>query len=138
MTTTYDNSKDKDTKISDHFTVKEFLCKCGACSTCIIDSDLVKRLESLRVLIGAPIRINSGYRCQAYQDALRLQGYETSQGPSTHTLGQAADIECQHLPLIGVELEALARQAGFTSVGVAPIWVHVDLRPGYRRWSYKS
>lgn len=136
MTTIYDNSKDKDTKISDHFTVKEFLCHCGACSTCIIDDDLIGRLESLRIFTGAPIRINSGYRCQAHQDALRLQGLETSTGPSTHTLGQAADIECKSLS--GSELEALARIAGFTSVGVASMWVHVDLRPGYRRWSYKS
>jgi len=47
----------------------------------------IKTLEPLRVAIGKPIRVNSGYRCRALNK--RVGGARTSQ----HQKGEAADIE---------------------------------------------
>jgi uncharacterized protein YcbK (DUF882 family) len=129
--------KGSDAKLSDHFTSNEFDCACNSavCET-QIDEDLITKLEALRAQTG-PLKINSGYRCQAYQDELRARGYPTSAGPSTHSEGRAADVEPTNTRLAGVTIEPLARAAGFMAVGVAPTWIHVDLRNDkIRRWTY--
>jgi uncharacterized protein YcbK (DUF882 family) len=124
--------------LSDHFNSTEFDCPCDSidCTT-QIDSDLIPKLEALRESVQAPLRINSGYRCQRYQDELRARGYETSLGPSTHSEGRAADVMSEDSRLSGAALEPLARQVGFRSVGVGHSWIHVDLRDDKdRHWEY--
>jgi uncharacterized protein YcbK (DUF882 family) len=123
--------------VSEHFSVSELRCPCDECSITLVDPELVRRLERMRGLLGGPLRINSGYRCENYQHQLRLRGYETAIGVSQHTLGKAADVMCAREILSGGQLERLAREAGFTSVGVGHSFVHCDLRPGVRRWEYK-
>lgn len=124
-------------KLSDHFNVSEFACPCTTCTETLLDSDLVSKLEGVRLLLQAPIRINSGYRCANYQAELRLRGYETAVGLSQHQLGRAADIMASEGDVSGGVLEALSRQAGFRAVGVGNVWVHVDLRDDRdRRWTY--
>lgn len=122
-----------------YFTAREFDCPCQKCTETIIDPELVNRLESMRVSIGKPLRINSGYRCSNYQTELRLRGYETSTGPSQHELGRAVDVMRADSQSIGLELEKEARKAGFKAVGVGSSWIHCDLRDDVvRRWEYKS
>lgn len=122
-------------KLSDHFISDEFDCACGQCLFTLIDLALVERLEQVRTLLSAPIRINSGYRCQNYQAELRARGYETAVGISQHQLGKAADIMSE--PITGLEIEKAARKAGFKAVGVGGTWVHVDMRDDKeRRWEY--
>jgi uncharacterized protein YcbK (DUF882 family) len=128
--------KGENVTLSPHFKLNEFQCPCSECATVEVDPDLIITLEALRSKVNHPLRINSGYRCQNYQNELRLRGYETSLGISQHTLGRAADVMSEDSRLSGVALETLARQCGFTSVGVGHNWIHVDLRPGYRRWEY--
>jgi uncharacterized protein YcbK (DUF882 family) len=127
-------------KLSDHFNSSEFMCSCDQCNITIIDPKLIVLLEEMRALLGTPIKINAGYRCQHKQDMLRLQGYETAKGTSTHQLGQAVDIESG--VSLGHELEDAARRAGFKAVGVAATWVHLDTRGQddgrIRRWVYKK
>jgi len=101
-----------------------------------VDSHLVERLDKLCELKRGKVSITSGYRCANKQEQLRLAGYETAKGVSQHELGRAADITDGVTP--GVELEELARAAGFESVGVGKLWIHVDMRVGHRRWTYKS
>ncbi len=127
--------KGSNDRLSTHFAVSEFACPCPQCTETKIDSDLIDKLQAFRHKAG-PLRVNSGYRCPAYQDELRARGYETSAGPSQHTLGRAADVMRADEGSIGLDLEACARASGFSSVGVGHSWVHVDLRPGYRRWEY--
>lgn len=127
--------KDTNTQLSTHFNSSEFTCPCQDCKITLIDKDLVSHLEAMRTLLGSKLHITSGYRCQGYQDQLTLRGYETAKN-SQHVLGRAADITDGVTP--GMELEDMARRAGFESVGVGKAWVHVDLRPGYRRWVYKT
>ena len=127
--------KGSNTKLSDHFNSNEVDCKCSECSETLIDSELIVRLERMRTLTG-PLSITSGYRCQAYQDALRKAGFETAAGVSQHTLGRAADV--LNGVMLGAELEHCARKVGFECVGVGRTWVHVDLRPGPKRWFYSK
>lgn len=49
-------------------------------------------LDPARELLGTPILVNSGYRCEALNRA--VGGAEESQ----HRYGQAADITCSNLP----------------------------------------
>ena len=121
-------------KVSDHFLVSEFDCKCPQCTITLILPELIAKLEDIRVVIGIPLKINSGYRCEHYQEELRLQGFETAKGISTHSLGAAADISANGYT--GAQLEAVASKAGFKSIGVGKSFVHVDLRDKERRWSY--
>lgn len=127
--------KDDNDSLSIHFNINEFRCPCTQCVSILVDSVLVERLEAMRATIGQPLRINSGYRCSNYQTELRLRGYETSAGPSTHEVGGAADIMSE--PLTGPQLEKIARQCGFRAVGVGGTWIHVDIRDDKdRRWEY--
>ena len=120
--------------VGKHFKLHEFECSDCVCQTQLISLELVERLDKLRDLLGQPIYINSGYRCQRKQDLLKAKGYETAPINSPHTLGCAADIRSDNRT--GVQIEAFARQAGFTCVGVARWWVHVDIRMGEKRWAY--
>jgi uncharacterized protein YcbK (DUF882 family) len=120
-------------KVGEYFQAREFDCRCGRCLETRIDPELIKRLDALRRLAG-PLIITSGFRCAAHQAALRGRGFETARGTSQHELGRAADlVSRRYAP---VELEALARQVGFTAVGLAPTFIHVDLRPQRIAWAY--
>lgn len=126
-------------KLSPHFIAREFDCSCSSpqCTTTEIDQTLVDLLETMRSFIKAPLRISSGYRCKHKQAELRLAGYETSVGQSTHELGRAADVTGASTGLTGKTLEQAARKAGFRAVGVGNLFVHVDLRDDKdRRWTY--
>ncbi len=128
------------TKISTNFNSSEFDCSCDQCTTTLVDPTLIVLLEAMRAILNTPIKIDSGYRCKHKQDMLRLLGYETATGISTHQLGKAADIS--NGVALGHELEDAARRAGFKAVGKASTWIHVDTRGQddgrERRWTYKK
>ncbi len=115
------------------FRAYEFDCPCGSCTETLIDDDLVLGLQLMRDKLFVGVIIDSGYRCQAHQNDLTAQGYETAEH-SQHLLGKAADVRTPKDS--GEELEAFARKAGFKSVGVAKTWIHLDTRSTYRRWVY--
>ena len=120
--------------VNEYFNSDEFDCKCGKCFTTDVSQTLVWKILDIRESAGCPVVIKSGYRCHAYQEKLRGEGIQTSKGMSTHEAGIAADITTgKHT---GKELEMIARSVGFTSIGVAKDWIHVDLRGGERRWEY--
>lgn len=76
------------TKLSQHFSVREFKCKDGT-DKILIDLDLIPVLESLFVNLECKsINITSGYRTPAH--SIRVGGYATDK----HTQGMAADIKC--------------------------------------------
>lgn len=122
----------EDPKLSHYFRAREFECHCG-CVEQMIDEELVARLETLRLLLGAPIVVTSGYRCAVKQQQLRDQGHETAVGVSQHELGRAADISSYAM----ATLTAHAARV-FKATGAAKTFVHCDLRDDKeRRWSYK-
>jgi zinc D-Ala-D-Ala carboxypeptidase len=55
-------------------------------------------LEPLRWAIAAPLRVTSGYRSGAVNDALRARGLAASM-TSQHLLGEAADVQPVGVPL---------------------------------------
>lgn len=117
-------------KLSKYFYESEFQCKCGECKTvCIINPELVERLDRVRERYEMPIRVTSGCRCKEHN--AKVGGSPTSR----HLHGDAADITGKDLDLlyelVQEEFEAIGdgREAGK--------FIHVDLRKGrQRRWFY--
>lgn len=76
-------------KVTEHFKVSEFRCRCGVSHDILISDDLVQKLEKLRGKLNcSKIIINSGYRCSKHD---RNVG---GSGSGQHTTGKAADIVC--------------------------------------------
>lgn len=105
--------------LTEHFAENEFACRCcGQLPVTGISMALLLGLERLRLHIGRPINISSGYRCPDHNRA--VGGVWNSQ----HVKGTAADI---YVDGMGVRTYV---DGGF---------VHVDMReggsvPGYFTW----
>jgi uncharacterized protein YcbK (DUF882 family) len=117
--------------LSEHFSKKEFACKCG-CGFADPDPELVSKLERLRELCGnKPLHINSACRCEKHNKA--VGGSPKSQ----HLLGKAADVR----KLLGMSIDEMARkaeQAGFTGIGRYDSFIHVDVRGQRAHWDYRK
>jgi uncharacterized protein YcbK (DUF882 family) len=95
-----------------------------------MDTGLLRKLDKLRELAKAPIRVNRGFDANG------------STADSQHKYGRAVDIFCPSISLLDFYL--LAEKAGFSGIGVYPHWhyqgttcggLHVDVRPGENaRW----
>lgn len=121
-------------KLSEHFTIQEFRCKCGGTHDIKIDSDLVKKLEQLRTVLNAKsIVITSGHRCSAHDKKVGGTGY------GQHVNGCAADIICydsNNKPISSKQVSCSAQDIAFG--GIANIdstytATHVDVRTS-NRW----
>jgi uncharacterized protein YcbK (DUF882 family) len=121
--------------LSPHFKTSEFSCQCShkECIEQKASIDLINKLENLRGNAGFPLQVTSGFRCAAHQKELGESGLETAKGLSQHELGNAADIRCNSLTSAELTVKA---EPLFACIGVARRFVHVDLRPGPKRWSY--
>lgn len=119
-----------------YFTDKEMACSCcGTISESGIDTNLYAVLDQIRVIIGKPLYVNSGYRCPKHNE--EVGGVPNSQ----HVLGTAVDIAAPE----GVSVDELAdtaeRVLSFFGIGggVGRYWslgfVHIDTRTdGPARW----
>ena len=115
--------------MSEHFKESEFTCHCG-CGGCKVNPDLITLLEKIRGLLGRPITILSGFRCEAHNK--KVKGAKDSQ----HKLGNAADITVDGMQPSAVhdfltknmdkEIGGMGKYKGFT---------HVDVRQGHARWT---
>lgn len=119
--------------LSKNFNRLEFACKgincCGHSAP--VHPDLIDALQALRDLIGKPLLIISGFRCNRHNQA--VNGAEHS----FHTLGMAVDVSCpgglspEDLAAMAVEIP-LFRDGG---IGVYAAWTHLDVRKsGRARW----
>lgn len=121
-------------KYSLNFTTAELNCKCGCKTPAAIAENLVRladELEKLRKLIGLPIQITSGYRCEEWN---RLCGGAPE---SQHTQGLAADIWVRGRTPGQVKKAAEFACTAFRlgGIGLYRGWVHVDMRAnGPARW----
>jgi uncharacterized protein YcbK (DUF882 family) len=112
--------------LSKHFSKHEFACRCGCgfgTHSGDVSTELVSLLEGIRAEAGGPLRINSGCRCEAYNQLVGGAAY------SRHVTGEAADI--------GVEggwrrfkVQKAAHLMGAEGVGTARGFVHVDVHHG--------
>jgi len=123
-------------KLSPHFSTREMTCRCKfpECKEQRISKDLIERIEKIREEIGNPLIITSAYRCAAHQNYLRASGANTIVAKkSTHEAGDAVDAA----PKSG-EWDTFQSvcEKHFTSIGVSNSFLHLDTRPGVRRWKY--
>lgn len=128
---------DPKTKLSANFKAGEFMCPC--CKELVIDERLIAALEAIRSKLGRPLKINSGYRCEAHNAAV---GGERS---SKHTLGLAADFTVKGISLQAMSDACMSVPAlELGGIGLYPPdaingkvpFVHVDVgREKRARWS---
>lgn len=125
-------------RLSEHFKVSEFKCKCGKNHEIKIDSDLITLLENAMVKMGANIcNIYSGYRCPTHDKNVGGNGT----GP--HTKGYAVD--CYFLDkdrnviygdIVCCTLEDMGHKCGLAiRCGGSQVYqgkVHIDTKP--RKW----
>ena len=118
--------------LSVNFKVNEMCCKgSGCCSTAKIDDKLVDFLQKIRSHFGAPVTINSGYRCAKHNKAV---GGASS---SYHTKGMAADIVVKGVK--PAEVAKYAESIGVLGIGLYETdkdgyFVHIDTRTNKSFW----
>ncbi|AUR93183.1 peptidase M15 [Vibrio phage 1.184.A._10N.286.49.A5] len=115
-------------KISNHFTRKEFACKCG-CGFATVDVKLVELLEVVRSHFGKPVIINSGCRCPNYNN--KVGGASKSK----HMEGIAADIVVKGVDPAEVH-KFITGHVGehWAGIGKYNTFTHIDSRPSPARW----
>ena len=107
-------------KLTAHFTSNEMACHC--CGGLQTKQELMSKLENARCEVGIPFIIISGYRCS--HNNKRAGG----KANSSHLRGMAADIGVKTSQDRFIILKALF-SAGFTRIGVARTFIHVDVDP---------
>lgn len=105
-------------KIAKYFYLYEFQCPC--CNVVMIHSDLLKRLNSLRIAINRPIYVNSGYRCE--KENIKVGGVKKSY----HRLGMAVDIRSKDITIS--DLSIYAEGIGLNGIGIYKTYLHLDIR----------
>lgn len=127
-------------KLTNNFSKFEFDCSCG----CEMPEDvlhqiqkLANQLQVLRDSTDKKITINSGYRCEDYNDNV-VKGAKNSQ----HKLGKAADIVVKGIdPSITFDLLDLLINEGEIlqgGLGNYNTFTHYDIRKNKARWDYRK
>lgn len=105
--------------------------RCKETGECAMLPSFMARLQRLRRELAEPLTINSGYRS-------KLHSVERSKPqPGTHTMGRAVDIAATGR--LQYRIIKLAPSMGFTGIGIAKTFIHLDdwdggLRPNV--WLY--
>jgi zinc D-Ala-D-Ala carboxypeptidase len=113
-----------------HFTARELACRCHGrfCKGAYWhDPSFLDALEALRALIGTPLVITSAHRCRLWNAAV-------GGAPRSQHKRIAVDVA-----LGGHTAAALADAAvtcGFTGIGLARNFIHLDRRAHPARWTY--
>lgn len=130
--------KDCEALATKDFYYREFDCHCdnASCNETKVDGSLLELIQLLRNKVSRPLIITSGFRCEKHQQDLRNSGMETAKGVSSHELGKAVDLRCTTLST--EDLAKAAEEVGFTNIGVARNFIHLDVREGVRKWTYGS
>ncbi|MEW6282906.1 MAG: D-Ala-D-Ala carboxypeptidase family metallohydrolase [Candidatus Eremiobacterota bacterium] len=118
-------------RVSEHFTMGEFMPRDPAYDCIRLSPDLVELCEAIRRELGGhPLLVNSGYRPPAYN---QMVGGVSG---SLHLDGLAADLSSLHVPFD--RLVRVADRVVGDRGGVGTYWnqqfVHVDLRGERSRW----
>jgi uncharacterized protein YcbK (DUF882 family) len=105
-----------------YFTLDEFDSPDLPGSGAFMHQEFLELLDDARDLAGVPFVINSGFRTEAHNRA--VGGKETS----SHLSGWAADIRATTSNRRYLVVAALTA-VGFTRIGCADSFVHVDMDP---------
>lgn len=117
------------TNLSEHFTIEELTqTKTGLDNNPPLAlagnlARLAETLESVRELLGVPLKINSGYRSELVNG--RVNGSRTS----AHLYGRAADFVPVGMPIS--EAFDLIRNSGIVwdQLILEPSWLHIGIAP---------
>jgi uncharacterized protein YcbK (DUF882 family) len=115
-----------------HFKLSEFDSPDAIGSGSQMKPEFLQRLDNARSLAGVPFKINSGYRTKAHN--AKVGGVDDS----SHCGGWAADIAATSGTIKFQIVNALLK-AGFTRVGIASSFIHVDCdptKPAQVIWTY--
>lgn len=107
-------------KISKYFRARELMCPC--CGKCTINADLLMLLDEIRYIIGEPIYVTSGCRCEKHNK--EVGGARNSQ----HLLGKAADIWAEDTRPEELYNIACNQMPGYGGVIKYKTFVHIDTR----------
>lgn len=109
-------------RLNQFFTLKEFECPC--CHRVMLSEILLEKLFTLRLTLGKPVIINSGFRCYGYNKTIK------GAAGSYHMLGLAADIAVEGMILY--DLYQIVLELNFTGIGFyeKKNFLHLDVRPG--------
>jgi zinc D-Ala-D-Ala carboxypeptidase len=113
-----------------HFKFEEF--GCNHCGENHMEEEFLLMIDYARNVAGTPFTITSGYRCQEHN--ANVGGVPSS----PHTRGWAADIACDSSSKRFAIINGLI-EAGFTRIGIADKFVHVDCDPNKAEeviWTY--
>jgi len=105
-----------------NFTLDEFDSPDKIGSGNNMQEDFLKKLDKAREIADIPFIITSGFRTQEHNK--KVGGVDSS----SHTKGWAADISCRESRNRFIIVKALI-EAGFTRIGVARTFIHVDSDP---------
>jgi len=75
--------------------------------------ELIEKLEQLRVRLGKQVILTCAYRCPQHNEAVG------GTPNSFHPQGIAADVRTTNLGMSPLEVVRIAREIGFTGVGVS-------------------
>lgn len=122
-------------KVSKFFSEEEL--RCQHCGEYQYDSNFLDLLDSIRVELGVPMRVSSGYRCPSHPiEAAKNQ-------PGVHSTGMAVDILCygsEAFDLIRVAQKHGVKRIGIKQNGNTQTrFIHLDIctdRPTPTVWSY--
>jgi len=103
-----------------HFKREEFDCQVSGTNN--MEMEFLEKLDELRAWCGFPFVITSGYRHPTMHPIERKK-----EVPGTHAQGIAADIKITNAADRFI-LVKNAVQLGFTGIGVASDFIHVDTR----------
>lgn len=116
-------------QLSEHFSVKEFRCKCGKTHPTKISTKLIGKLEQLYTILGATKAIiTSGYRCPTHDKNVG------GSGNGQHTTGNACDIifyDRKGQPISSKVVSCKAQDLGFGGIANITseyIYTHLDVR----------
>lgn len=120
-------TKGKAFKLATNFKSTEFDCNGkGCCNTTHIEPLLVNYLQMIRKHFGAPVVINSGYRCNKHNKAVG------GASGSKHKFGAAADIKVKGVSPLKVA--QYAETIGIRGIGLYDTFVHIDTRQKKYYW----
>ena len=102
-----------------------------------MDANFIHKLENARDRAGIPFKINSGFRSEEHNKKVGGRVKTDSSKGSSHLYGYAADIAATD----GVTRWKIVKSlidSGFTRIGIAKTFIHVDSDPDKPSavWSY--
>lgn len=111
-----------------YFTKKEFASPDLEGSGDNMDGEFLEMLDEARDIAEIPFKITSGFRTKEHNDWLIASPKYKASKTSSHLKGLAADIAVRDSRSRWLVINALLL-AGFTRIGIANTFIHVDLSP---------